>query len=52
MTYAQATESIDAALHRADELMYEVKRAGRNDIRFTAVLGPKPPAVQLRARGP
>jgi len=52
VTFAHAPESIDALLSRADELMYEVKRAGRDAVRFAEVaLPPQPDAAEQRRAG-
>jgi diguanylate cyclase (GGDEF)-like protein len=47
VSYQRAPEDFDTLLHRADELMYEVKRAGRNSLRFEASSGNTDPRVAL-----
>jgi len=48
VSYSRAPGDVDALLRRADELMYEVKRAGRNSLRFEDSSGNTDPRIELR----
>ena len=50
VSYPQAGEGIDAVLRRADELMYEVKHAGRDGVRFAEIAQAPASPEQLRER--
>lgn len=43
VTFFEIPSSVNEAIKRADELMYEVKRSGKNNIRFYSVGGPVSP---------
>ncbi|MGC4119090.1 MAG: diguanylate cyclase [Myxococcales bacterium] len=49
VTYTRAPAGVDSLLRRADELMYEVKRSGRNSLRFEAATGNTDPRIELRS---
>jgi diguanylate cyclase (GGDEF)-like protein len=51
VTYLAAPESAGALLKMADDLMYSVKNAGKNDIRYELYTGPSEPVERYRQAG-
>ena len=51
VSHCCASVSVDALLQRADELMYEVKRSGRDAVRFAEEMGTIVSPAELRRAG-